>query len=375
MVFRATQDGAPHEVAVKVLHPHLAADRTFAQRFRREARVANLLSHPNIVRVLDFGSEGRVFFIVMEHLKGQDLWALLQRERRLDAPRAVRIVVQLLEALGEAHSLGVVHRDIKPENVFITRGPDGADVVKILDFGIARMADAQQTASSSGGMPLVTSLGALLGTPEYMSPEQCNGESPGPRSDLYACGVLLYTLLTGRPPFTADNPIAVTLKHLRDAPVPPSTLRPDLDPGLERAVLTALAKDPRDRHASAAVFADALEELELTPPPWSARRNIEEAILALTTEAARATVTRAERTPTVLATMADAAAPRAPDPAPLATAEPDAPPPIAPRPRPGVPAPLAALAMVVMLAAGIALGRWSLPVSDHGTAAPAHTTR
>ena len=260
MVYRATQEGARRQVAVKVLHPHLAVDREFAQRFRREARVASMLSHPSIVRVLDFGSEGIVFYIVMELLEGEDLLDLLQRECPLEPTRAMRIMVTVLKALAAAHGQGIVHRDLKPENVFISRGPDGVEAVKVLDFGIAKMLGREEE-DEDGEASLVTNMGAILGTPEYMSPEQCSGLPSGPGADIYGCGALLYTLLTGRPPFTAEHPIKVTFKHLTEVPLPPSALRPGLDPDLERAVLTALAKDPGDRHASAAVFAGVLEGL------------------------------------------------------------------------------------------------------------------
>jgi serine/threonine-protein kinase len=255
-IFRAEQRAAPYEVAVKVLHPRFARDPAFARRFRREASVASLLAHPNVVRVLDYGGEGSCLFIVMELLQGEDLFELLCRGGPLDAARAVRIVIDVCEALSEAHGLGIVHRDLKPENVFLTRAPGGGDGVKILDFGIAKMLEPEATSPDSA--PSATVIGTILGTPEYMSPEQCHGEAPGPRSDIYACGALLYMLLTGRPPFVGSSPMEILCKHVTEEPVPPGELRADLHPAIAAVVLKALAKSPEGRHASAATLAVAL---------------------------------------------------------------------------------------------------------------------
>jgi serine/threonine-protein kinase len=261
-VYRARVVDVPGEVvALKVLHPALSGDRTFEVRFRREARLAARLHHPNIVRVKDYASDGGVFFLAMELLEGRDLHDELRHEGVLDQRLAMHVAISVCEGLAEAHGQGFIHRDLKTENVFLVPTDDPLEPeVKVLDFGIARILDPDEIISSDS-MPALTSAGSLLGTPEYMSPEQCRGESATPVSDVYAVGVLLYTMLTGAPPFRAKNPLEVTLKHLRDAPLPPSAFRPGLSSELERLILQALAKRPADRPRSAQAFADALRVL------------------------------------------------------------------------------------------------------------------
>ena len=264
-VYRATQVGTRGEVAVKVMHPHLTRDRGFAQRFRREALIAGRLSHASIVRVVDHGAEGGVFFLVMEMLDGEDVSDLLRRRHRLDESVARRIVIEVCDALAEAHGQGIIHRDLKPENVFLAREGEHAVRVKVLDFGVAKMMLPEEY-SAGDSEPVFTAIGSLLGTPEYLSPEMCRGEVVGPRADLYACGVLLYALITGRPPFVTDRPLEVTLKHIGEAPLPPRQLVPDLDPALDAVILQALAKQPQQRQASAATLAEALRALGPAPP-------------------------------------------------------------------------------------------------------------
>jgi len=264
-VYRATPiEGGP-TVAVKVMHPYLTRERNFAQRFRREAVIAGRLTHAGVVRVLDYGADGGLFYLVMDLLSGADLFDVLRRHQRLDPAVARRVLIEVCEALVEPHSQGIVHRDLKPENVFLARGDGGVLTVKVLDFGVAKMM-LPEPAGEGDSDPVLTAMGTLLGTPEYISPEMCRGEGVGPSADLYSCGVLLYALLTGRPPFVTERPIDVTVKHLFEAPRPPSEHLPGLDPALDAVILRALAKTPEERQPSARALADALRALGPTAP-------------------------------------------------------------------------------------------------------------
>jgi serine/threonine-protein kinase len=389
-VYRATRTDTGEAVAVKVMHPHLTRDRGFARRFQREALIAGRLTHPNIVRVVDHGATDQLYFLVMEMLDGEDIFDVLRHKKRLDAAVARRIVAEICDALAEAHGEGIVHRDLKPENVFLTRAGEGEVRVKVLDFGVAKMmlADERPPGESE---PVLTAMGAILGTPEYISPEMCRGEVVGPRADLYACGVLLYALVTGRPPFVTPNPIDVTIKHIHEAPVPPSQLVPDLDPALDAVILKALAKKPQERQASAAVLAADLRALGPTPPlpasllraraPAPLPRHVAEAAtLALPPGSgpadapppppaviAPAPPPAAAPAPPARAPVAVAAPPPAPAPAiaaPLVSQEAPGPPTTK---RPPAPAAAGSLARVVLAAvvlaltflAGVAVGRWS----------------
>ena len=238
-------DGRP--VAVKLLHPSLTGDAGFLARFRREAEAACRLDHPHIVKVLDHGSEGELHYLVMELVDGPSLQAALaDRSEPLEPAEAVALVATLADALDYAHRQGIVHRDVKPSNVLLANGR--LDDPMLSDFGVARMVDAT----------VATQAGALLGTPAYMAPEQGEGQPGDERSDVYALGVILYELLTGRPPFQADSPYALILRHIHTPPPPPRSLRPDLPPALEAVVLQALQKDPAARYPTAAAFAQAL---------------------------------------------------------------------------------------------------------------------
>ena len=246
-------------VAVKLLRSDLARDPVFQARFRREAQSAAALNHPNVVAVYDTGEDSvleaggapaRLPYIVMEYVAGRTARDLL-RENGDDSggvgvARAVDVTVGVLDALEYSHRAGIVHRDIKPANVMVT--PRGG--VKVMDFGIARaIADASAT---------MTQTQAVLGTAQYLSPEQARGESVDARSDLYSTGCLLYELLTGRPPFVGDSPVSVAYQHVREVPQPPSRFNPDVGDALDRVVLKALAKDRDDRYPDAAAFRDDL---------------------------------------------------------------------------------------------------------------------
>jgi eukaryotic-like serine/threonine-protein kinase len=244
-VRRAVDQRLGRSVAVKQLRTDLAIDPTFQARFRREAQSAAGLNHPTIVAVYDTGEEidplsgVSIPYIVMELVEGQTLRDVLREGRKILPERALELTQGVLEALSYSHKAGIVHRDIKPANVMLTTNGE----VKVMDFGIARaVADTSAT---------MTQTAAVIGTAQYLSPEQARGETVDARSDLYSTGCLLYELLAGRPPFVGDSPVSVAYQHVREAPVPPSQLDPELTPEIDAVVLKALAKDPDHRYQSA----------------------------------------------------------------------------------------------------------------------------
>src|SRR5438552_3536966 len=243
-VFRARDIRLDRIVAVKPLREELARDQTFQARFRREAKPAASLNHQSVVAVYDTGEDdthgSHIPYIVMEYVDGRTLRDLLRDDRRLLPERALEITDGVLRALDYSHRSGIVHRDIKPGNVMLTRSGE----VKVMDFGIARaVSDAQAT---------MTQTAQVIGTAQYLSPEQARGERVDARSDLYSTGCLLYELLTGRPPFTGDSPVAIAYQHVREHPIPPSRIDPEIPAWADAIVLKAMAKDPNDRYQSAA---------------------------------------------------------------------------------------------------------------------------
>ena len=243
-VYRARDIRLDRIVAIKTLRADLARDQTFQARFRREAQSAASLNHPSIVAVYDTGEDMAtgvpVPYIVMEYVDGRTVRDLLQEGHRLLPERSLEIIDGVLRALEYSHQAGIVHRDIKPGNVMVTRNGD----VKVMDFGIARaMSDAQAT---------MTQTAQVIGTAQYLSPEQAKGDRVDARSDLYSAGCLLYELLTGRPPFTGDSPVAIAYQHVRENPIPPSRIDPDIPAWADAIVLKAMAKNPADRYQSAA---------------------------------------------------------------------------------------------------------------------------
>ena len=253
-VYRATHLGLARPVAVKVLHPFFANSEDFVARFHDEAHTASRLDHANVTRVLDFGQEDDgTLYLVMEYLEGATLQALIERDGPLEVERASRLMVQVLSALAVAHEEGIVHRDIKPENVVVVAGrtDDGApaEIVKVCDFGIAQM---QEEASRPGAV------GQICGSPAYMSPEQGRGEPLDARSDVYACGVTLFQILTGRLPFEADELRELLAAHATETPRRPSELRSEIGLRVDRIVLKCLAKEREDRYQSALELRAAL---------------------------------------------------------------------------------------------------------------------
>jgi serine/threonine-protein kinase len=268
-VYRAEQTNLSRTVAVKIIHPHLVGEENAAARFITEARAASRLNHPNSVGIIDFGktSDGQLY-LVMEFLRGRDLARVTYEDGALPLRRIVDVLRQTLAALAEAHTENIIHRDLKPENIILEPVRSGGDFVKVVDFGLAKMrAEAQQ--------PGITSPGIVCGTPEYMSPEQARGDPLDARSDLYAVGIILYQLLTGRLPFEAESPTQVVLAHLTQPPKDPREMAPDrhIPPQFAEAVLKALAKDPKDRFQDADQFAAGLARaLTQVEGPASSKR-------------------------------------------------------------------------------------------------------
>ena len=254
-------------VAVKMLRPDMARDPTFQARFRREAQSAASLNHPSIVAVYDTGEDdfvgNPVPYIVMEYVEGSTLRELLASGSRLVPERALEIVDGILAALAYSHQRGIVHRDIKPANVMLNRNGE----VKVMDFGIAR--------AMSDGASTMTQTSAVIGTAQYLSPEQARGEQVDARSDIYSTGCLLYELLAGRPPFVGDSPVSVAYQHVREEPIPPSHFDPDVPAAADAIVLKALTKDREQRYQTAdemrADIRSAIAGRSVAPPAATQR--------------------------------------------------------------------------------------------------------
>src|SRR5688572_16375649 len=243
-VYCAEDTHLGRQVALKVLYRRFAQDAEFVERFKREAQSAAGLTHPNVVNGFDRGEHDGTYYIAMEYLPGRTLKEVIAERGALDQEAVIDIGIQILRAASFAHRRGVVHRDLKPHNVML----DDSGNAKVTDFGIAR-----------AGASEMTEAGSIMGTAQYLSPEQAQGHPATAQSDLYSVGIMFYELLTGRLPFDGESAVAIAVQHLNDPPTPISALRPDVAPELEAAVMRALAKDPAARWADADEFIRALE--------------------------------------------------------------------------------------------------------------------
>lgn len=266
-VFRAIDSRSGREAALKIPHLHAESDPVFFARFQRELEIGRRLDHPGVIKVLDGGNCGRLY-MAMEWAEGRTLRQILSEEGQLPCERAIRIVLEVCDALEHAHGRGVAHRDLKPENILV----DSHDRIKIVDFGIASMNGARRLTFGK--------LSELMGSPDYISPEQVKGKRGDARSDLYALGIILYEMLTGRVPFNGSNAFAIMNDRVLNPPIPPRQMNPAITPQIQEILYRALERDPRNRYASPSEFAWDIahqdrvgveERAEITG--WSRRRS------------------------------------------------------------------------------------------------------
>ncbi len=259
VVYKARQLGMDRWVAVKMLLKELAHDDKVVKRFKVEALAASRLTHPNTIRIYDFGqTDDASLYIAMEFLEGQSLERALRREGPLPVRRVLHILKQIAASLSEAHSKGIVHRDLKPDNIFLTTVDGDPDFVKVLDFGVAKLREADRRQGT------LTQAGVIFGTPRYMAPEQCRSLAVDHRADLYALGVIAYEALTSVPPFDADSPLAILIQHAQEPPKPLAVVRPDVEvpEEVERLVMRCLEKVPERRFQDAAELQAEVARIE-----------------------------------------------------------------------------------------------------------------
>jgi eukaryotic-like serine/threonine-protein kinase len=248
-IFRGTNLDNGRQVAIKVPHPEVESDPALFDRFHREEEIGKTLDHPGVMKVFVDEDRSRVY-MVMEWVEGRLLRKILDEQHKLPSDRAVHLTRRILDALGYIHSRGVAHRDLKPENIMV----DDNDAIKIIDFGIATTARSRRLTFAK--------LSQTMGTPDYISPEQVKGKRGDARSDLYALGVMLYEMLTGKVPFSGDNPFLIMNDRLLNSPIPPREIDPSISPQLQEIIYRALERDPAKRYAKADEFARDLEHPE-----------------------------------------------------------------------------------------------------------------
>ena len=256
-VYRGEHELMNRDVAIKVLHPNLSCNEESLNRFLQEARVASKLSHRNAVTLYDFGVDQGIPYIVMEYVKGTTLKKMISEKGALSSERAYEVISEVGLALAEAHSLGIVHRDLKPDNIMVCEAGSGKEIVKVLDFGIAKVLQGVDESLNA----VKTQTGMFFGTPEYMSPEVM-GKDLDARSDIYSLGIVLYEMLAGRVPFKADSLMAVLMEHLKTKPEPMRKFRPEanISQAVDTVVMKALEKDPKDRFQTVAEFVSSLKQ-------------------------------------------------------------------------------------------------------------------
>ena len=332
-VYKAHQPSMDRYVAVKILHSKFTKRKDLVSRFRREARAMSHLTHPNTAKVFLYGQlEDEACYIVMEYLEGRNLGQIVRHEGPLKPERAIAVLIQACGALEEAHNKGIIHRDLKPENIFLCSQGGLEDFAKVLDFGLAKVTEREM----QPGSLILTQEGMVFGTPEFMSPEQAQGKTLDPRSDVYSLAVILYELLTGKLPFDARTPMEYIGLHVQAEPIPLAERAPDrsFPPGLQDVLDRALAKKPEERFQSAAEFAAALRAIVND-------RNVEQAMSAIPDAAAAL----AETVPSIQAIQKRAQTPgpqpaadlspekKAPTPQPVVAAETPAAPKASDRPK------------------------------------------
>lgn len=275
VVYKGTYEPLDQLVAIKMLKSHLVSDPHQAKRFQQEIKTAGSLSHPNIVGILDFGvTDQGVPYLIMEYLEGKSIADLLEENERISVNRVIRLFTQAADAIGYAHSQGVIHRDIKPSNMIVVNTEDETDVLKIVDFGIAKIQNSASAQANKPGGQELTATGEVLGTPLYMSPEQAQGRDLDGRSDIYSLGCVMYHALTGKPPFVGDTAIDTMRQQITATATPIEIVRPDLyfPERLQQILTKALAKDPRMRYQRMEHLKADLESCTRKDPPPSSSR-------------------------------------------------------------------------------------------------------
>src|SRR5688572_16188701 len=259
VVYKAHDRETGETVALKILKPDIASDPVAAERFLNEVRLSIRITHKNVCRVYEFSRAGTTAYLSMEYVEGESLRSIVDRMGAVTVRKGIQIARQICAALHEAHAQGIVHRDLKPENVML----DKSGNVKVMDFGIARLVDASVTATAGG----------IIGTPAYMAPEQAEGKEVDARTDIYALGLILYEIFTGKPAFTGDTPMVVALKQIRETPAAPRTVEASVPWELDATIMRCLEKDPAARF-------QAIEELDaaLAAIPLGATTGIQQAV-------------------------------------------------------------------------------------------------
>jgi serine/threonine protein kinase len=261
-VYRATQLNLERPVAVKIMRSDILSNPVAIERFKREALAIARLKHPRIVSIYDYGVSSEVgAYIVMEYLEGKSLYAEVRERKRIPLDQGVRWMRQICQAVAVAHAAGVIHRDLKPHNIFLEATQEGP-FVKVLDFGLAKL---QRTTDQ--GVGSLTKSGTLVGSPPYMSPEQCEDLPLDAQSDIYSLGCVFYEMLAGRPPFVGSSPIDTLVKHMNEDPKPPSEFAPEVPAAVDAVLLKALAKHKKDRYESAVEFGQVLAGVEVGVDP------------------------------------------------------------------------------------------------------------